>query len=265
MRKLYLEKMFGLTSALVLGAGLNAMASTVDLTFTWSGSLYQAGYSAQYINTSDAIGIYAFNVPPNNLGVPHPTLYSVCLSPLGLLDGNTHQYNVVPFNQSGINGVGSQGIYPSAWAQGSSGQQWGINNAAYLWSTYGNGIVAEQNSSKAAALEFAIWTALYDSTGFGGALNNIWVAPTLQMNATTLGYYNTYVAAITASAPHQATYAGNVLESTITDQGAGSGGSQEFFLLGTPVPEPTTMVAGALLLLPFGLCTLRMLRKSRTA
>lgn len=33
----------------------------------------------------------------------------------------------------------------------------------------------------------------------------------------------------------------------------------------TPVPEPTTMVAGAMLLLPFGMSTLRMLRKSRTA
>jgi hypothetical protein len=31
------------------------------------------------------------------------------------------------------------------------------------------------------------------------------------------------------------------------------------------VPEPTTMVAGALLLLPFGASTLRLLRKNRTA
>jgi hypothetical protein len=31
------------------------------------------------------------------------------------------------------------------------------------------------------------------------------------------------------------------------------------------VPEPTTMVAGALLLLPFGASTLRMLRKNRKA
>jgi len=31
------------------------------------------------------------------------------------------------------------------------------------------------------------------------------------------------------------------------------------------VPEPTTVVAGAMLLLPFGISTLRMLRKSRTA
>ena len=33
----------------------------------------------------------------------------------------------------------------------------------------------------------------------------------------------------------------------------------------TPVPEPTTMIAGALLLLPFGASTLRMLRKNRMA
>jgi hypothetical protein len=32
-----------------------------------------------------------------------------------------------------------------------------------------------------------------------------------------------------------------------------------------PVPEPTTMIAGALLLLPFGASMLRMLRKSRMA
>ena len=32
-----------------------------------------------------------------------------------------------------------------------------------------------------------------------------------------------------------------------------------------PVPEPTTMIAGALLLLPFGASTLRMLRTSKTA
>ena len=33
----------------------------------------------------------------------------------------------------------------------------------------------------------------------------------------------------------------------------------------TPVPEPTTMLAGALLLLPFGASTLRILRKTRAA
>ena len=35
-------------------------------------------------------------------------------------------------------------------------------------------------------------------------------------------------------------------------------------VFGTAIPEPSTVVAGALLLLPFGVSTLRMLRKSRT-
>jgi len=34
-----------------------------------------------------------------------------------------------------------------------------------------------------------------------------------------------------------------------------------FYLVSSPVPEPTTMIAGALLLLPFGLSAVRILRK----
>jgi hypothetical protein len=44
--------------------------------------------------------------------------------------------------------------------------------------------------------------------------------------------------------------------------------AQELLLRTTdadPVPEPTTMVAGVLLLLPFGASTLRVLRKNRAA
>jgi hypothetical protein len=49
-----------------------------------------------------------------------------------------------------------------------------------------------------------------------------------------------------------------------------NGGGWSFTLLDkgsapTPVPEPTTMIAGALLLLPFGVSTLRILRKKRAA
>jgi len=37
------------------------------------------------------------------------------------------------------------------------------------------------------------------------------------------------------------------------------------FTVFNPVPEPSTIIAGALLLLPFGASTIRMLRKNRTA
>jgi hypothetical protein len=43
----------------------------------------------------------------------------------------------------------------------------------------------------------------------------------------------------------------------------GYGGSAFTSTLAAPVPEPTTVIAGALLLLPFGASTLRMLRKNR--
>ena len=264
VKKFSLAKTFGLTTALVLGASLSAMA-TVTMTFTWSGTYYEAGYNAQYINGNDAIGIYAFSVQPNSDGVPSPLYNSVCLSPAGLLDGGTYTYDIKQFS------LASPGIYPGNWAHG-NGQQWGINNVAYLWSTYGMDIVNNTGSignqnQRAAALEFAVWTALYNSTGYGQLGPNNWVAPTLQMDAITLGYYNSYITALTSpSGPHQAISTGNILEGTgAVAGGAGSGQSQEFLLLGTAVPEPTTMVVGALLLLPFGASTLRMFRRNRTA
>lgn len=50
------------------------------------------------------------------------------------------------------------------------------------------------------------------------------------------------------------------------DDGAGPWSSQNpgSQLVPVPVPEPTTMIAGALLLLPFGASTLRIVRKNRT-
>jgi hypothetical protein len=52
----------------------------------------------------------------------------------------------------------------------------------------------------------------------------------------------------------------------IGDTGGPSSGSVDInSITVSPVPEPTTMIAGALLLLPFGASTLRMLRKNRKA
>ena len=52
----------------------------------------------------------------------------------------------------------------------------------------------------------------------------------------------------------------------IGDTGGPSSGSVDInSITVSTVPEPTTMIAGALLLLPFGATTLRILRKNRTA
>jgi hypothetical protein len=247
----------------VLLSGAFTTRAAVDLTFSWDRTYYQAGYTAPNITSSDAIGIYRFNT--SGSGIPNP-FWSVCLSPAGLLDGVTHTYNVLSFADA------NPGIYPSSWQWGvvnGTPQYWGINNAAYLWNKYGMDIVNNVGNvgvqnQRAAALQFAVWAALYDSTGYGqlGAPNN-WLAPTAQMDATTKTWYDAYVGGLTSSGLTGPVFTGNILESTIALTGPNSGGSQEFFLLGTPVPEPTTVIAGVLLLLPFGVSTIRILRRGR--
>ena len=120
------------------------------------------------------------------------------------------------------------------------------------------------SSSRAAALELAIWYSLYNSTAYGTLGGTKWTAPT--MDATTAGYFTVDLAALIAKGSGIPLYTGNILEGiNAPGDGAGAGDDQEFLMLGTPVPEPTTVIAGALLLLPFGASTLRMTLKRRNA
>jgi hypothetical protein len=113
-----------------------------------------------------------------------------------------------------------------------------------LWGTYYS--AATTSASEAAALQVAIWRAV--------SLGNNPV--TLNFNlgdGTTLAAYNT----ATAMLGNITSYADlEGLVGTIADD------TQGFVVA---VPEPTTMIAGALLLLPFGASTLRILRRNRMA
>lgn len=263
-------------SVLVLGASLSARA-TVDITFTWSGTYYQSGYTVSDPNApiagNEAIGIYAFTVnSAGGTGLSTP-FHSVCLSPAGVLDGAKHSYDVLSFADA------NPGQYPAKWTWGIADgkpQYWGINNAAYLWNRFGmaivnnTGAIGDQNQ-RAAALEFSIWTSLYNSKGYGTLGANNWAAPILQMGSaadphSTRYYYDRYVAALTGSGITGPQYTGDILRGHTTnpDDPEPWGQQQEFFMLGTPVPEPGTILAGALLLLPFGVSTLRVLRRRRT-
>jgi len=255
-----------LVSALAIGAGFSAQA-TVTLTFTWTGTLYDSGFSGQNIQTSDAIGIYAFT----EQGSSTP-FYSVCLSPAGLLDGNQHTYNVDSFAEV------NPGIFPTQWAwngNNSNPQYWGIQNAAYLWNTFGMQIVNGKGASlglsgsandQAAALEFAIWDVLYNSTGYGKVDGKAYGLPTDLTTGENTDINKFYVAALLNTGGNIPIYNGSILEGTgAPKDGPNGGDDQEFFLLGTPVPEPTTVIAGAMMLLPLGLSALRILRRKRAA
>jgi hypothetical protein len=124
-----------------------------------------------------------------------------------------------------------------------------------------------------AALQLAVWEALYDTRvnpasttyGFGGAgggrfVNNGGVSSAIQnlalywVNGSGSTALNTYAGDLLL--PLQKDSKGAWVVATTT---------QEMLFRITPVPEPTTLIAGLLLLLPFGASSLRVLRRSRSA
>jgi len=110
-----------------------------------------------------------------------------------------------------------------------------------LWAAYFPSASADMSGLNAAALQVAIWEDIATSVG---------TSLTVSGNVPV----TTEAASMLASLP------GLNLEAGL--QGLASPTTQNYVV---PVPEPTTMIAGALLLLPFGASTLRILRKNRTA
>jgi hypothetical protein len=114
------------------------------------------------------------------------------------------------------------------------------------YATSGQGI-------QAMALQAAIWHVIYDgSSGYAGSHT---------VNADTgASYYTEYLTMLSALGSQT----GNVSSFDWLSPGI-AGNNTVFQGLIAPVPEPTTMIAGALLLLPFGASTLRVLRKRQAA
>ena len=251
--------------ALVLGIGATAKAAvTVDLTIVDDTSRAEAGFTGTVplgsLENNGLYGVYKFNTANASSSSIPGSFWSTCLSPSGnYANGN---YTELTYAQA------NPGINPNMWASGEAGLDWGIQNAQYLWRKYGSGVVSSGNQDAGAGLAMAMYEALYDSTGFGviGAPNahfNVshWVGNSQSYYTADLGGLN--------QAGVLANYAdGYVLVPTgdITwNNGVPtvSGPGQEFILNFSAVPEPTTMIAGALLLLPFGVSTLRRVRKYR--
>lgn len=119
------------------------------------------------------------------------------------------------------------------------------SNVKKLWAAYYT--QATTDSDVAAALQGAIWTQVAAGAGYTTTISG-----TVQINAL-------YAAMLTAL-PTLTTEANLV---GLVDVSTANRGQN--YVVPAPVPEPTTMIAGALLLLPFGTSTLRMIRKNRKA
>jgi hypothetical protein len=177
---------------------------------------------------------------------------SVCLSPSGDLDLSEHSYNFESFSSA------SPGINPGDWST------YGIQDAAYLWKKFGNTVTS---GSQGAGLAEAMYKVLYDG-GTGGLISGISFTPLLGSDPTALGAYNSYISNFELNGPTWNAGNEQSLGMLVPNPNSGenpNGGSGQEFILLVPVPEPTTLIAGASLLLPFGAGALRILRKNRVA
>jgi hypothetical protein len=242
----------------------SSKAQTVDLTLQNYSSLdlVQVGGTVGGVSMPNAyVGIYSFGVSDvvGITGMPS-TIQSICLGPLGDLTTGTYQYTLEPFSQA------NPGLNPSSWAY-SGTQLWGIQNVNYLWSQYNT---TANTPTAAAALALALYDALYNSTAYG-------VTPLAGGKGFTPNFastaeqtdYDTYINNLNANGTFISNNLanGSVLVPVQTSPGGPSG--QSFIILDSlgakipPVPEPATIVAASLLLLPFGASAMRGLRNKR--
>lgn len=252
----HLVQTVALAAALVLGGALSAKATItlqlLDATSKARTGFTSSGSAGAAIAGNELIGIYRFNSSGDE-GPANP-FWSTCLSPIGNLDWGVHNYSSLNFV------AGSTGNNPASWSTVGTADS-GIQNAQYLWRLFSPTIIASGNADQGAGLALAMYEALYDSTGYGA------------YNTANSGTF--YLTSVLPSAVSTAMsgYLGALNPVSVTaNQGNGyvlrsgeTGAGQDMIWNVTPVPEPTTLIAGALLLLPFGASTLRFIRKNRTA
>jgi len=185
------------------------------------------------------------------------TFNSVCLSPSGDLDWSEHSYNFETFNS------GKPGINPGDWSQT------GIQDAAYLWRIFGNTVTT---GSQGAGLAEAMYKVLYDGGSTYGSLTGTSFTPLWGSSGpgTPSYYYNQYISyyELNGGSSGPLGIAANLQTAGVLvpnpDSGDSNGSGQEFILL-VPAPEPTTLIAGAAILLPFAASTLRFVRRNGAA
>jgi len=270
------SKLITLASAVLAGAGVAAHAQTVNLALSdySSQALDQVAgyYDGVPMGDPGQIGIYQFTVSGSTIpGLANgSTIYSICLSPLGdVTTLDPEPYHMQTFSQA------NSGLNPALWTwnglSGAAAQYWGIQNANYLWRSVANGGGPGGGSLSAdqgAALAMALYTMLYNSTGYGAFAASGPLAPYTPtfVDASEQAAYNADLASVTVNAVSATISAGYIM---VPDNPNPAGPTGQDFIysnsggskLSPPVPEPSTMVAGVMMAMPFGASALRILRK----
>ena len=267
-----------------VGCVLSANATTTsDVSYKIGGSSDLQQFNIQFeapgahayttYNNFYAGGIQISQPSGSSDGLPNNYI-SICTDFLGsLYAGSTYKYFGSPVSMSSASGL------DPVW----NNKSYAIANASYLFNTYGDlgsgglgtGNKAGISVEDMAALQLAVWMALYD-TGSSGKLSVTTVNGVTSLNSgsefyiTTAGNSGNDTAAINLALGWVANLTGNYknIDSVLqpdTNLGYQGNPDNEYpqELMYSSVPEPATVLAGILLLLPLGVTTIRNLRKSQ--
>jgi hypothetical protein len=230
---------------LTIHGGLNgSLDETGQVNNGRGGTSYQsvsAGlFSVQVVNLSQANNTFTIGTFCTDVGVSWNSAAT--------------RYTAVAF-------AGADGVSP-AW----SVVPQAIQNVSYIYNQYylpaaaNNSLTADQ----AAGMQLAIWEVLYD-TGSQGTISSSLSSGNFRARNFDTGTM-TDAAAYVADVNAARTGGWNFTQYTDTWLDPVNNCSQGLIWNNTtPVPEPTTLIAGALLFLPFGASTLRFVRKNRSA
>lgn len=255
-------------------AGLQSMA-TASVTYQIdNGGLesFNVSIDGATINGALAGGILIKQTSSNPT---MPSTYVTVCTDIGgtLYLGQSYTYDTPPTAFSGLAGVN-----PTWGDKTAAGEAAAIQNAAYLFYNYGNlnsaGISFSgspaQVTTQMAALQLAVWDVLYNTTGVGnGSINGTRFSVLSGGDAAAASLAASWVSALNSmSDAGNFGYDGYLLfpdpEIGGVNQNADGEPPQEL-LMATPVPEAPTVIAGALLLLPFVASAYKILRRKQNS
>ena len=265
------------TLALALGVGCFVSAASASVTYQINNSVadletFNVTIDGQTTLGALTGGIQITRTAQTGGGPSLPANYvTVCTDIQGTLYlGQSYVYNtpVTSFGgQTGVNptwGAVNTPAYLSANANtpDAANAAQAIQNAAHLFYTYGQltSTGVGGTPDQMAALQLAVWEALYDTTVSGSVVTTgARFTVSGGSDPAAIALANTWLSGLDGSYG----LTGYLLyPSQITGVNADSEPPQEL-LMAMPVPEAPTVVAGALLLLPFGASAFKILRKKR--
>jgi hypothetical protein len=264
------------TLVLVLGVACFVSAANASVTYQINNSVADLETFNVTIDGQTTLGALTGGIQITKTaqtpgGPSLPANYvTVCTDIQGTLYlGQSYVYNtpVTSFSgQTGVNptwGAVNTPGYVSGFGADASNAAQAIQNAAHLFYTYGQLTSTGMGGTpdQMAALQLAVWEALYDTTASGSVVTTgarFTVSSGSDLAAIALA--NTWLSGLDGSYG----LTGYLLYPSQKTGVNADGEPPQELLIAMPVPEAPTVVAGALLLLPFGASAFKILRKKRS-